>query len=411
MKNRNQELNKARLKANGTWRWSVRTRENNRIKVYLQTTGVHTLSLWMREDGFRVDKIVITQSGNYEPSSTGPAERHRGAICGDGDFDPDEQCESGDTCTDGEACDASHACTGGTQTRSYSCTGGNHSLPLDDWNEYVISSVLGADGVDVIDFDHDGDLDVVTPFEESGRLGVFFNPGDSSVTSTWGDANPKGHLNVDKAEDAEFADLDGDGWVDAIVSCTEGANNRVGLDFRTDRSDPRDEDSWESHQIGGSFFTMCDLNQDGDDEIVQGTTNSDRTQAGRWFKRLDATGESWEAYDIMPQGGVPWDPNEDDYSVKGVSCGDIDRDGDIDLAFTASGEGHGVFWLAYRQSDPRCDPVWDRYVVTNNLTMKYDNNRLVDLDGDGDLDIVSTEENGGWFGGGLGVVWYRNPLL
>ena len=35
---------------------------------------------------------------------------------------------------------------------------------------------------------------------------------------------------------------------------------------------------------------------------------------------------------------------------------------------------------------------------------KMDNAFLVDLDGDGDLDIGTTEENGGW-----GVIWFENP--
>jgi len=35
---------------------------------------------------------------------------------------------------------------------------------------------------------------------------------------------------------------------------------------------------------------------------------------------------------------------------------------------------------------------------------KMDNAFLVDLDGDGVLDIATTEENGGW-----GVIWFENP--
>ena len=37
---------------------------------------------------------------------------------------------------------------------------------------------------------------------------------------------------------------------------------------------------------------------------------------------------------------------------------------------------------------------------------KMDNAFLVDLDGDGDLDVATTEENGGW-----GVIWFENPTL
>ena len=35
---------------------------------------------------------------------------------------------------------------------------------------------------------------------------------------------------------------------------------------------------------------------------------------------------------------------------------------------------------------------------------KMDNAFLADLDGDGDTDILTTEENGGW-----GVLWFENP--
>jgi hypothetical protein len=38
--------------------------------------------------------------------------------------------------------------------------------------------------------------------------------------------------------------------------------------------------------------------------------------------------------------------------------------------------------------------------------VKYDFIELIDLDGDQDLDVLTTEENKG-----LGVVWYENPAL
>jgi hypothetical protein len=51
---------------NGVWNWVTHT-------VDVATTGVHTLTIWGREDGFMCDKIVINTSSTA-PSGTGPAE-------------------------------------------------------------------------------------------------------------------------------------------------------------------------------------------------------------------------------------------------------------------------------------------------------------------------------------------------
>jgi archaellum component FlaG (FlaF/FlaG flagellin family) len=40
----------------------------------VSTPGVHTLNIWMREDGFVFDKLVLSSNPNYNPTGTGPAE-------------------------------------------------------------------------------------------------------------------------------------------------------------------------------------------------------------------------------------------------------------------------------------------------------------------------------------------------
>ena len=42
--------------------------------------------------------------------------------------------------------------------------------------------------------------------------------------------------------------------------------------------------------------------------------------------------------------------------------------------------------------------------------MKYDNLQLVDMDNDGDLDVLTSEEGEGIFTVGDGVLWFENPL-
>lgn len=41
--------------------------------------------------------------------------------------------------------------------------------------------------------------------------------------------------------------------------------------------------------------------------------------------------------------------------------------------------------------------------------IKYDRIELLDLDGDGDLDVLTCEEEVGVRHEGLGVIWYENP--
>ncbi|RMH43301.1 MAG: hypothetical protein D6689_05470 [Deltaproteobacteria bacterium] len=58
---------------NSSWTWSSTTMDgNSRARFDVSTPGVHTINLWMREDGLRVDKIVITTDPAYTPTNAGP---------------------------------------------------------------------------------------------------------------------------------------------------------------------------------------------------------------------------------------------------------------------------------------------------------------------------------------------------
>lgn len=58
--------------------WSKRTMDLDSPATFnVPSAGEHTVSIWMREDGFILDKIVITTNASYMPSGTGPAESPR----------------------------------------------------------------------------------------------------------------------------------------------------------------------------------------------------------------------------------------------------------------------------------------------------------------------------------------------
>ena len=52
--------------------WEQMTKDGNVASLDISTTGEHKLNLWMREDGFIVDKIILTTDANYIPSGEGP---------------------------------------------------------------------------------------------------------------------------------------------------------------------------------------------------------------------------------------------------------------------------------------------------------------------------------------------------
>src|SRR6185369_11830275 len=54
--------------------WSKSTLDGVVATINVTSAGVHTVNLWMREDGFRVDRILLTTNTGFVPSGTGPAE-------------------------------------------------------------------------------------------------------------------------------------------------------------------------------------------------------------------------------------------------------------------------------------------------------------------------------------------------
>ena len=60
--------------------WANRTMDNNsRATFVVPTAGEHVVSVWMREDGLVLDRLVLTTSAAFTPTGDGPAESGRGS--------------------------------------------------------------------------------------------------------------------------------------------------------------------------------------------------------------------------------------------------------------------------------------------------------------------------------------------
>ena len=92
------------------------------------------------------------------------------------------------------------------------------------WTRHTIDNTLqGADGVRLGDFNGDQLPDIVTGWEESGVVRLYLHPGYAKAKKTW----PAVTLGKGESpEDAVPMDVDGDGTLE-VVSCHEGKLKRV----------------------------------------------------------------------------------------------------------------------------------------------------------------------------------------
>ena len=88
---------------------------------------------------------------------------------------------------------------------------------------------------------------------------------------------------------------------------------------------------------------------------------------------------------------------------KGVSIADVNLDGRADLVTTAESqrEAADMIAVAWKENTP---DGWIDHAISDQHGRKFDRLEMLDLDGDGDLDLLTCEEVDN-----LGVFWYENP--
>lgn len=167
------------------------------------------------------------------------------------------------------------------------------------------------------------------------------------------------------------ADLDGDGRPDVLAS--DGRLNQVFLYRRAE------DGSWSETPLGDEVnvpagLSVADLDGDGDRDVavaVLGKVTPSDEPIGRvvW---LENQGDRWVNHVVL----------DDVRRVSDVQAGDLDGDGDVDLAVAVFGYHHGeVLWLENRGGGK----FRDHLLFT---TQGPSHVPLGDYDGDGDLDIA-----------------------
>ena len=315
------------------------------------------------------------------------------------------------------------------------------------WPAVTVGTVKSPEDAVFADVDGDGAVDVVSSCEGKTRR-IFVH---------WAPTNPSDYLSEEKWQTQSLPcaeidqmwmfclpmQVDGKNGVDLVVG-SKGTNASIG--WLQAPANPRDVAAWTYHRLYDAGWIMSliarDMDADGDLDVLA----SDRKGPSRSVLWLRNPGPTEAA------NNTPWTVNRigatdrevmflgvgdnqgefagsiiaacrgsgfallspPDWSLtdipmpencgtgKGVAVRDIDLDGHTDIVFTcenATGDKSGCRWLT-RDASGR----WLDHEISGPEGVKFDRIELLDLDADGDLDLITCEERTN-----LGVIWYENP--
>ena len=166
--------------------------------------------------------------------------------------------------------------------------------------------------------------------------------------------------------------MDGDGDLD-IVS-TSRFDDTIAWYENDGNADP----SWTAADIAtsadGPFDVfVADMDGDGDMDIVSASYNDDTIA---WYENDGNINPTWTAADIATNADGAY----------GVFVEDIDGDGDMDIV-SASVLDSTVAWY---ENDGNVDPTWTAADLSVGFSENPNSVFVADMDGDGDMDIVSS---------------------
>jgi len=248
------------------------------------------------------------------------------------------------------------------------------------------------------DLDGDGDPDFVagTSFGD-GAIHYFQNTGNAlqpQVIEISGTANPFNGLNAGSFAHLALGDVDADGDLDLVA----GENYGNPLHFfkntgtatspafveRTGTANP-----FNNVIVGRAVPAFGDVDGDGDLDVVVGEFNGT-------FHYFQNTGSAATPHFVELFGTANPFNGLSAVNFAAAALGDVDRDGDLDLL--AGEESPGIFHYYENTGSATAPAFVERTGAANPLDGKSvglnSSPTFVDLDGDGDLDVVSGERYG-----------------
>ncbi len=220
-------------------------------------------------------------------------------------------------------------------------------------------------GVAIDSYQNDN-LQVALSWHESGKGVQMLNVGNPPNQKTW---NWQTISPESQDEALSTGDIDLDGDLDLLLG-TKWLSNQGS--------------SWQVHTINlakekPDRNLLLDLNQDQKLDAVVGYEAISETGKLAWYEQLDSATKPWKEHVIA----------QDIIGPMSLDAGDLDGDEDVDLVVgehnPASPTDAKLYWLENQDGMGR---NWQKHLVSVG-DEHHNGAQLVDLDLDGDLDIIS----------------------
>lgn len=267
-----------------------------------------------------------------------------------------------------------------------------------DWTRHIIGTTEphDADRIRAADIDGDGKTDVVVteervPGAEPDASLYWFRQPEDPMSGQW----PRHRLLTEYSLNSlDAADIDGDGDADLVIGEHKGPYLRLQLLENDGRGRflIREIDRGKESHLGA---LTADLDADGDLDIV----------SLAWDRYQDL--HLWRNDRPAPRNRVCWrqlSNHRGELAPAGVGPQssalvlDVDRDGRDDFVIAGWGQEASMVWFRSTADGPR------RYLVDNRQSHIEAGGAALDIDRDGDLDIV---QGGSWKTNRLW--WWENP--
>jgi len=285
------------------------------------------------------------------------------------------------------------------------------------WHEHIIDDpvvggepdLAGSDGLEMADLNGDGFEDIVSVHESDT---VYDGKPRGFVRIAWGTGDPNRWIlstlasgpEAAGAEDVSIADANGDGHLDIVVAC-----ELAHLIYFQNPGSNAQEAAWKRTippitTNRGSYIRVyfADLDGDGRPEVVA-ANKGDRDGQGESQKEHELKSVSIFLLPEEPLDGELWREQVIGKLKMPVNAQpvDIDADGDLDIVAGTRGERR-ILW--YENLGNMRFVARDIVIsgLTQNMMVTGFNMNYADIDGDGRLDIVVNA----WFNS---LLWLRQP--